>query len=479
MENNNSRVLSNLIWRFLERSGAQLVTFVVSIILGRILSPDDYGQIALITVFITIFNVFIDNGLGNALIQKKEADQLDFSTVFFFNFVFCLVIYISLFLCAPLIGEFYNDDSLITLTRVLGTTIIISSLKNIQQAYVSKQLMFKKFFFSTLIGTIVSAIVGIVLAKVGVGAWAIVAQHLTNAIIDTFILWITVKWRPSFKFSFDRLKGLFTYGYKLMLSALMNTLYNNFRQLVIGKYYSSSDLALYNRGQQFPQLIIQNINTSIDSILFPVMSNAQDEKIKIKQMLHKSITVSSFILWPILIGMMAIANPLISVLLTDKWIGCVPYLYFFTIMYITHPIQTANLNAIKAVGRSDIFLKLEIIETIFGLGLFILVVRVGPIWIAAMPAIASLFNVILITHFTGKMFEYGFVEQIRDIFPTLINSIIMGSFVYLETLLIKDNIFLIFYVFSGMIYYIIGAKIMKIRELNECFGILKKLLYKK
>ena len=239
---NTNSVIKNFFWRFAERCGAQIVTFIVSIVLARILTPEDYGTVALVTVFTTIMQVFVDSGLGTALIQKKNADDLDFSSVFYFNFAVCLVLYLVMFFAAPLIAAFYDNESLIPIVRVISLTIVISGVKGIQQSYVSRNMLFKRFFFATLGGTIFSAFVGIYMAYAGFGVWAIVAQQLSNTTIDTLILWITVKWRPQKMFSWERLKGLLSFGWKLLASALLDTVYNNLRSLVIGKFYSSSDL---------------------------------------------------------------------------------------------------------------------------------------------------------------------------------------------------------------------------------------------
>lgn len=289
VESNN--VLKNFIWRFAERCGAQLVTFIVSIVLARILAPEDYGKIALITVFTTILQVFVDSGLGTALIQKKNADELDFSSVFYFNFVVCIILYIGMFLAAPFIAQFYNDLSLTPIIRVISLTIIISGVKGIQQSYVSKNMLFKRFFYSTLGGTVFSAALGIGMAWAGAGVWAIVAQQLSNTAIDTLILWITVKWRPKKMFSWKRLKSLLSFGWKMLVSSLLETVYTNIRSLIIGKMYSSSDLAFYNQGDKLPNVIVNNINTSIDSVLLPTLSKEQDDKERVKNMTRRAIKV--------------------------------------------------------------------------------------------------------------------------------------------------------------------------------------------
>lgn len=244
--------IKNLLWRFAERCGAQGVSLVVSIVLARILAPEAYGTVALVTVFTTILEVFVDSGLGTALIQKKDADDLDFSTVFYFNFAVCILLYFGMFLVAPAIAIFYDQSELVPLVRVISLTLIISGVKNIQQAYVSRNMLFKRFFFATIGGTVFSAILGITMAYLGFGVWALVVQQLSNAAIDTLILWITVKWRPKWMFSIRRLNCLFSFGWKLLVSGLLDTVYNNLRQLIIGKMYTPSSLAYYNKGNAVP-----------------------------------------------------------------------------------------------------------------------------------------------------------------------------------------------------------------------------------
>ena len=363
----NKKILVNFIWRFAERCGAQLVTFIVSIVLARILAPEDYGTIALITVFTTILQVFVDSGLGTALIQKKNADDMDFSSVFYFNFIVCIILYICMFFSAPFISKFYNDNSLTPVIRVISLTIVISGVKGIQQAYVSKYMMFKRFFFSTIGGTIFSAILGIILAYEGCGVWALVAQQLSNTAIDTLILWLTVKWRPKRIFSWKRLKALLSFGWKLLLSSLLDTCYSNLRNLIIGKLYSSADLAFYNQGDKFPKVIVTNVNTSIDSVLLPTMSGAQDNRERVKNMTRRAIKTSTYIMAPFMMGLAFCAEPIVRLVLTDKWLPCVVFLRIFCITYMFWPVHTANLNAINAMGRSDWFLRLEVIKKTMGM----------------------------------------------------------------------------------------------------------------
>lgn len=480
MENTSQKVFSNMMWRFFERTGAYLVQFVVSIILARILGPEAYGTIALVTVFITILQVFVESGLGSALIQKKNADDIDYSTVFYTSIVFCLILYLLLFFLAPLIARFYEDESLTLLTRVLGLTIVISGVKNVQQAYVSKHLLFKKFFFSTLIGTIGAAIIGIWMAYNGYGVWALVTQQLFNLFVDMVVLWITIKWRPIKAFSFKRLKGLFSYGWKLLASSLLETAYNNLCQLIIGKVYSSSDLAFYNKGRQMPNLIINNINSSIDSVLLPTMSREQDDRVRVRDMTRRSIKTSIYIMAPLMMGLAFTGSNVILVLLTDKWLGAVPYLYIFCITSMFYPVHTANLNAIKAMGRSDIFLKLEIIKKIIGIILLVITMRISVMAMAYSLLFMGFFSQLINSYPNKKLLDYGYLSQLKDIFPSILLACFMGAIVYLVNFIsLSPIITLIIQVILGVVVYTSLSMVLKIDSFIYILNILKGLLRKR
>ncbi|MBR5621146.1 lipopolysaccharide biosynthesis protein [Candidatus Saccharibacteria bacterium] len=466
------KVVSNLAWRFAERTGAQVVQFVVSIVLARILAPEAYGTIALVTVFITILQVFVDSGLGSALIQKKNVDSLDFSTVFYANIALCVVLYIILFLSAPLIADFYNDPSLIAITRVLGLTVIVSGIKNVQQAYVSRHLIFKKFFFSTLAGTIGAAVIGITMAYNGFGVWALVAQMLFNLTLDTIVLWITVKWRPTLQFSFKRLGSLFSFGWKLLVSSVINATYQNIRQLLIGKIYSATDLALFNRGKQFPNIIVENINKSIDSVLFPTLSNEQEDKRRVKVMTRRAIKTSIFIIAPLMMGLAFASTNIVRLLLTDKWLGCVPFLCVFSVTFMFYPLHTANLNAIKAKGRSDLFLGLEVIKTVIDVVLLLISIRFGVIAIAVSLLISSFTSQIINSWPNKKLIDYGYLEQLKDMAPSILLAVVMGL-VILPLNFIEGPLLLLTLtqILIGAVIYIVGAKVLKFEMFDYILGI--------
>ncbi|MCJ0564618.1 lipopolysaccharide biosynthesis protein [Enterococcus cecorum] len=474
-----SSTISNFLWRFAERCGAQIVTFIVSIVLARILTPEDYGKIALITVFTTILQVFVDSGLGVALIQKKDADDLDFSSVFYFNFVICLVLYAAMFIASPFIANFYNDSSLTPIIRVISLTIVVSGVKGIQQSYVSRNMLFKRFFYATLGGTIFSAILGIALAYTGFGVWAIVAQQLSNTTIDTLILWLTVKWRPKKMFSWERLKGLLSFGWKMLASSLLDTVYGNIRSLIIGKLYSSSDLAYYNQGNQFPNVVVTNINTSIDSVLLPTMASVQDDSQRVKTMTRRAIKTSTYIMAPLMMGLAFCAEPIVRLVLTDKWISCVPFLRIFCITYMFYPIHTANLNAIKAMGRSDLFLKLEIAKKIVGMILLLSTMWFGVMAMAYSLLVSSVLSQIINSWPNRKLLNYGYLEQLKDIIPSIALAVLMGFCVNLVSLLDLSNIVtLLIQIPLGAVIYIITSELLHLESFNYLMDLIRPMIRK-
>lgn len=470
----NNNVVKNFLWRFFERCGAQFVTLIVSIVLARILTPSDFGTVSLIMVFTTILQVFVDSGLGTALIQKKDADDLDFSSVFYFNFAICLILYLGMFIASPFIAKFYKDISLTPIIRVISLTIVMSGVKGIQQSYVSRNMLFKKFFFATLGGTLFSAVLGIGMAYAGFGVWSIVAQQLSNTAIDTLILWITVDWRPKRMFSWQRLKSLLSYGWKLLVSSLLDTIYNNLRNLIIGKIYTSSDLAYYNQGDKFPKVIVMNINASIDSVLLPSMSGEQENKERVKSMTRRAIKTSTYIMAPLMIGLLFCAEPIVRLLLTDKWLPCVPYLRIFCFTYMFWPIHTANLNAIKAMGRSDLFLKLEIIKKVVGLILLFITMRISVMAMAYSLIFSGILSQIINSWPNWKLLNYNYLEQLRDILPSICISVFMGVCVYFIGFLSLPTLLqLIIQVIVGAIIYIVASIVLKLEEFNYLFEMIK------
>lgn len=475
-----SKVLSGFLWKFAERISAQLVTFVVSIVVARLLSPEHYGAIAIVNIFIALANVFVISGFGNSLIQKKDADDTDFSSVFYFNILMAIVMYAVVFMCAPVIARFYDMPILSPVLRVMGLRLIVAGINSVQHAYVSKKMFFKRFFWSTLGGTLASGVVGIIMAYQGFGIWALAAQYMTNTTVDTIVLWFTVKWRPRLLFSIKRLGKMFSYGWKLLVSALLETGYNELRSLVIGKMYTSSDLAYYNKGASFPNLVVTNINSSIQSVLFPAMSNAQDKREQVKAMCRRSIRISSYIMLPMMAGLALVAEPFVKLLLTEKWLPCVPYLQIacFTLAFM--PIHTANLQAIKAMGRSDIFLKLEIIKKIMGLAILICAAPFGVLRIAQSSMLATVASSVINSYPNKKLLGYSYFEQIKDLFNGLLPLIMMSVLVYLTGMInISDFALIFIQVIVGMISYAGVSALKKNDSFLYVLGIAKSFIKRK
>lgn len=470
-------VITNFIWRFMERGGTYVMNFIVSIVLARLLDPSLYGTVALVTAITTILQVFVDSGMANSLIQKKDTDDLDYSSVFYFNLAFCLLLYAGLFFCAPWISRLYRIPELTPIVRVLGLTIVVSGVKNVQQAYVAKTMQFRRFFFATLGGTVFSAVVGITLAYLGYGVWALVFQQLLNVTVNTAILWLTVGWKPKRMFSWKRLGGLISYGWKLLVSQLLDTAYLKLYQFIIGLRYSTADLAFYNRGDQFPNLIMENTSASLDSVLLPVLSSEQDDRTRVREMTRRAVKVSTFVLMPLMAGLAACAEPLVRFLLTEKWLPCVPYMQLFCLNYAFWPVHTANLNAIKAVGRSDIFLKLEIIKKVLETGILLVTMRYGVMAIT-LGLLASGFASIVINAWPNRrLLDLPFTRQLLDVLPALLLSLGMAAAIWPVTLLrVHDAVKLLIMVPAGVLIYVGVSALLKLDSFTYVLEIAKRLL---
>ena len=475
-----SRVLSSLIWKLMERSGTQGIQFIVQIVLARLLMPEQFGTIAIVMVFISLARVFVQSGFNTALIQKKDADDVDFSSVFYLSLAIAGFLYFIIYFTAPGIASFYDDEILIPVLRVLSLTLLFGALNSIQNALIARTLMFKKLFISSLGAILISGTFGLLAAYLGLGVWALVIQQLTNQISISIIMWFTVKWRPKWVFSLSRVKTLFSYGWKLLVSSLLTTLYADLRTLIIGRIYTPTTLGYYHRGVQFPKTIVTNIDGSIQSVMLPTLSAHQDNKKRVSNMMRRAVMTSSFLIFPMMIGLAVVAEPLVKIVLTDKWLPAVPFLQIFALSYSLHPIHTANLQAINALGKSDIFLKLEIIKKI--IGLIILGISL-PFGVYAL-AFGNLANGIISTFVNAypnkRLLGYSYKEQWLDIMPSLLLALAMGALVYLLNFLrLPTWQVLAMQVCVGVVVYIGFAKIFKINSLNYLILTVKQFFEKK
>lgn len=476
-QSEKSQVIQGAFWKFAERIAAQLVSLVVSIILARLLSPAEYGTISLVMVFITIANVFVNSGFGQALIQKKDADSLDFSSVFYFSIGFTVLIYIALFFLAEPISVFYDMPILNPVLRVLAISVPIMGINSVQQAYVARKMQFRLFFYATFIGTAISAVVGILLAYFGFGVWALVAQTLTNNVIDTIVLQLTIKWKITREFSFERIKSLLSYGWKLLLQSLILQIYSSLRSLLIGKFYTTEDLSYYTKGNQFPELISSNIDTGINTALFPVMSKAQDSIERVKAMARKTTNFTSYVMSPILIGFMAVAEPFISMLLTEKWLPCVPYLRICCLILLFRAPQTAILQAIKAVGRSDVVLKVDIPIRVFAIIVLCISLR-HSVYVFALSEIAvTLFGTVLYVGVSKQIINYSGREVCFDFLINVFMATVMGTVVFWigGNLALNSFFVIIIQMICGVVIYIILSILLNISSFLEIKMMVRKM----
>lgn len=468
-------IYKNLLWRFGEKTLIQLINVFITIIVARIFDPNDFGVVAISTSIISIISIFVDNGISDALIQKKEPDDLDYSTVFYTNIILSLFIYLILFFLAPFISSVYNNNLLTSIIRVASIKIVLSSIQIVQNAYVSKQMIFKKFFYASLTGTIISGIVGIVLALNGYGVWALVSIELVDIFIDMLVTAFVIDWKPKLVFSFDRLKKLFNYGSKLLYMGIIDSIYSKIHSLAIGKVYSTKDLAFYDKGDNIPRKLTYSIYHSLSSVMRPVFSNKQDDLNELKFSLKKVIKMSSYIIFPILFGVIAISDTFIKVIFTEKWMFSIPYIRIMCIAYLFTPIESLNANVIRSLGKSDILLKNDVITKIIGLLLLLISLRYGVLYIALSFAITNFINMLIQINSNKKIIDYGFIGHIKDLYKILIVNIIMSIAVYLLTFIdINMYIKLLLQVSIGILLYLFLSYIFKLNELNEIIKTIKE-----
>ena len=462
-----NKIFSGFFWKFNEQISSQLVTFIISIVLARILTPKDYGIVALINVFISLADIFVTSGFGSALIQKKDADDVDFSTIFYISEIFSIVVYMFLFFIAPYIADFYNNTDLTVIVRVLALKLPLSAFNAIQQAYVSKKMLFKKIFISTTVSSIISGIVGIIVAYLGYGIWALVVQYILNTIIISIALFVQLDWHPQLKFSWASGKPLLSYGWKIVATSFIGTFFNQLRTLLLGKMYTPAELAFYNRGQKFPELVSQNIDGTISTVLFPAISEFNDDLSKVKSMIRRSLRISTFIIMPIMFGMAATSKPIILILLTDKWISSVPYMQYLCIAGAFGTISNTNMQAISAIGRSDVLLKLELVKKPLYLILLLIGLRISVLAVAYTMLIYTICSTVMNMSPNRKLLNYKFKEQVSDILPALSLSLIMFLVVDSLTLLnLPMMIIFIIQIVVGIVIYVFLAIIFKLEAWN-------------
>lgn len=470
-----SNVLNSLIWKFMERIGMQLVNFIVTLILARILGPNDYGTVALLSIFVTFATVIVQDGFNVALIRKKDANENDFTSAFVFSIFLSIILYVILFFASHLIANFYQMDVLVNMLRVLSLVLFPAALNSIQVAYFTKKFDFKKMFICNFFAMIISGVISISSAFIGFGAWAIILNQLIYQVLSCIFMWFYGKWRPRGKFSFESLRKMIGFGSKMLFTSLLVNLFLNIRSLLIGKYYDSTQLGYFTRGKSFSSTLMEGVNGSIQTVLLPTYAKVQESLENVKKLVRKSVSLSCYVIFPMLIGLACVAEPLVLFLLDEKWLEAVPFIQIFALTYMFQPPQIATAQALKALEHGNTILKIEIIRKTVEIVLLIAMLLKGPLYIALSALLAGFISLLITVHPNKKLLNYSYLEQIKDFSQPLCFSLIMGVVIILfnHYILMHEVIVLIIDVIFGVIIYIGLSILFK----NENFVFLKEKLF--
>lgn len=455
-------------WSFLDNIANQGITFLVGLLLARMLTPEEYGLIGIIAIFIAVFNTIVDSGFSNALIRKNDANDTDYSTGFFTNLVFSVFLFGVLFITAPLIATFFREPQLVSLLRVMGSIIIINAFAIIQRTLLVKKVDFKTQTFVSLISSISSGVIGIGMAYRGYGVWSLVGQLVSRQLLNTIFLWIFNKWFPKLVFSITSFKEMWTFGWKLLVSSLIDTVWREIYQVVIGKCYSSATLGQYTRAKQFSDICSTNLTSVIQRVSYPVLSSIQDDKIRLKLAYQKVIKTTMFITFVLMLGMAACAKTLIICLIGEQWIECIPMLQIVCLIGMLYPLHAINLNMLQVQGRTDLFLKLEIIKKCIAIVPLILGVFIGIYWMLFSSLVTSVISYYLNAYYSGPFLDYSIKEQVKDILPSLGISLVVTVPVYLVSFVIVNPfLLLLLQIFIGAIIAICTCEVKKFEEYLE------------
>lgn len=469
------QVAKGLMWNAIERFSTQGIQFVLTIVIARILSPDDYGLVAMLSVFMTIAQTLVDSGFGNALIQKKDRTEMDYCTTFYFNIVISILLYFLLYLTAPLIASFYNQFELIKIIRIYGLFLITNSFSVVQMARFTIAMDFKRMAFASLLSVLVGGCVGIWMAYQGYGVWALVFQALAGNLVWGLGLWILAQWMPKWYFSWNSFFTLFSFGSKLLASSLLHTLYTNMYSLVVGKFFSASTLGYFNRAYTLGQFPVQNFGNIIQKVLYPIQCRFQDEEEKFNQIFVSYLQISSFILFPLMIGLAVLATPVISLLLTEKWLPMVPMLQFICLAMMWYPIMQANVSVLDAKGRTDYHLQSELIKKIIAIFLLLATLPFGIIGVCVGVVIYPFIDLFIIIAYSRRLTSIGYKAQFKILAPSLLLALLMGFVVWLSVSFAKTSICQLFIgCSSGLVFYVASAYFCKFSELKLLASFVRK-----
>lgn len=466
-----NKAAKGLMWSFIERFSNQGIQFVLTIVVARVLLPDDYGLVAMLSFFMAIAQTLVDSGFSNALIQKKNRDEVDYSTIFFFNILISLFIYLLLYVSAPFIAHFYNQPLLTKIARVYGLLIIINSLAVVQMTRLTIELDFKKLAFASLLSVLIGGGVGVSMAYGGYGVWSLVWQALCSGLVWVVSLWIFAGWKPRLCFSFTSLKSLFSFGSKLLCSSLIHTVYLNMYSLVVGKVFNSVTLGYFNRAQTLGAFPAQNFSNIIQKVIYPIQCSCQDDDKRFEQIFVTYLRISSLLLFPLMIGFALLAAPLISMLLTDKWLPIVPLLQIICVSMMWMPMMQANVSVLDAKGRSDYHLQSEVIKKILAVVILACTLPLGIMGVCVGMVVYSLTDLMVIIAYSRRLTSVGYLAQVRIFGSSLLLSSIMGGAVWLSTYFVSLPILkLLIGTIVGLLSYYALIKLFKPQDLKLLFS---------
>lgn len=466
-------------WSAADSLLGQGITFLVGLVLARLLGPSEYGLIGIVTIFITVFNAIIDSGFSQAVIRKKEANNDDYNTMFITNLVLSIVMFLVLFFSAPAIAKFFERPELVSLTRVMGVVMIINALSITQNTVLTKRIDFKTKTKASLISAILSGIVGISMAFMGYGVWALVGQQITKQLINTICLWIFNKWWPNFRFSKSSFSYMWGFGWKLLVSGLLDTTWNQLYQVVVGKFYSPATLGQYSRSKEYASIFSSNINTIVGRVSFPVLAEIQDDKTRLVSAYRRIIKTTMFVTAVCMISMGAIADPMIYCLIGPQWHQAATFLPYICVSLSLLPLHAINLNMLKVQGRSDLFLKLEIIKKFIAIGPICLGIFVDIYWMVAGSVITGFISFFLNSHYSGKFLGYSSWMQLKDIAPSYGLAFLIALSVYfLKYLPFSYWVILPIQIVVGMVVFFVFVHCKKVQEYEELKGMMMPMLKK-
>ncbi len=479
---NSHKVFGALLWKFFERIGVSGMQFILQVILARMLSPSHYGVLSMMMIFVALARVFVQRGFNTALVQNKDVTEEDYSSVFWATLSIAGVLYALLFFLSPVIANFYEIPEIKDYLRVLALILFPGALNSIQVAKLSREINFRKIFISNIAGIVISGVIGVTIAYMGGGVWALVAYNFLNVAIACITMQMIVNLKLRFVCNFKRLRVLFAFGWKILVASLIDTLYQDIRSLVVVKKYSAGDLGYYERGKQFPQFVTNAINTSVQSVMLPVMSQKQTEPAQVKAIMRKSVSLSSYIILPMLAGMAAVAEPVVRLLLGEMWLPCVPFMQIYCFTFAFVPIHSCNLQAISAMGRSGINLILEIIKKAIGLVALVIATFCfhTPLAIAMTGVFTTVISFFVNAYPNKKLIGYSYFEQMKDVFPSFVMSVLMAALVLLVGWLLPLPTFvtMLVQILVGIVLYVLLSIVFKVSSFKELFSVIKGFLHK-